>query len=413
MKNSNSIRDKKLYFFIALYFNSLIIVDLVRMLVGESAMIATLIQYLLYLGCLAFVIYDVVRKKLRMDKILFNILSVLIIVTTVSAAINNSAIELYIYYVQFFLTRGLPGIYLISKISSVNDAIIYIKKFQIIWVIYAVLGMIYIPMNAVGGYNMSFGYNMLMPACIVLYSLFLEKRIWYIVTSAVYIFAIIICGSRGPLICLAIYFMFMFLFMRNTFDSCNRKNLKGTLIRAVVILILFIGIILNIENIALSLAKSFPDSRTIKMLASGIFNDAGRNPIYNTFLNELNNHPFAIHGIFADRVFYSQHVINKPIDVFNYPHNIWIEMSYQFGVFIGSLLSLTIIIVSLKGAIKSVKCMSGEVCLFAFTFVSGVIKLLFSSSYLINAETYLYIGVLIYLVRKTYTEKNEGHRLIG
>ena len=399
MENYNSVKDSKLYSFIALYFNSLIIVDLVRTLIGGNSPVATLIQYLLYLGCLAYVIYDIIRLKLKMAKELFFIIGIWIIVISLSIAINNSAISLYIYYIQFFLTRGLPGIYLMSKMSSVRDAITYIKKFQIIWIIYAFIGLYYIPISSLGGYNMSFGYNMLMPICITLYFLFLDKTIWNVVTSIIYTFAIVICGSRGALICLVIYFMFLFLFMGNTFDTNNRKNLMRTLIRATFILILLLVIIFNIENIASLLAKSFPDSRTIKMLQSGILNDAGRNPIYSAFLSELNEHPFAIRGIFSDRIFYSNHIVNKPIDVANYPHNIWIEMSYQFGVFIGSGLLMIIIIMSVKGIIKATKYTSGDVCLFAFTFVSGIIKLLFSGSYLINAETYLYIGMLIYLTK--------------
>ena len=109
------------------------------------------------------------------------------------------------------------------------------------------------------------------------------------------------------------------------------------------------------------------NSRNIKYLLNGIFlNDSGRTQIAT---NLIDNITVFGKGIFGDRV-----LLNGA-----YPHNIILEMLYQYGIIFGSILVIGLLIIGIRGYSLA----SGNLKLFLkLLFITGVLKLFISGSYL-------------------------------
>ena len=79
------------------------------------------------------------------------------------------------------------------------------------------------------------------------------------------------------------------------------------------------------------------NSRTLALLSYDIGHMSGRDKLYRFFLKEIFSHPLAIHGINGEQAL-----------GYNYPHNIILELLYQFGIVLGGLIIAAIIARAVK-----------------------------------------------------------------
>ncbi|MCA6774910.1 hypothetical protein IGK15_001667 [Enterococcus sp. AZ045] len=181
-------------------------------------------------------------------------------------------------------------------------------------------------------YSMGFSYSTIFYFIFLINDFFFTKRISSLLFSLPIFLVIFAYGSRGALVCILSFFLF-----RLTKNIFQKKHLLQSLMLILVIFVTY----LNLNNILLFIQRIFHSlniqSRTLTlMLQNEIDYSAGRDVLYTTVIEAIKKDPLAIRGINAD---YNLLGI--------YSHNILLELVYQFGVIIGSILiTILLIIVS-------------------------------------------------------------------
>lgn len=172
-------------------------------------------------------------------------------------------------------------------------------------------------------YDMTFGYLMLIPCLMFLYSFFNRGKILDLFFSMIGLGTILLYGSRGPILCLM-----GFILLEMSFSNEMKMEKKAVLIMlgciSIVILIIFWN---EIICFIMSIGDAFSiDSRSLRMLHEGnVFTySSGRDEIIEKSLSLLRYSPILGCGIGA-----AQSVIGT------YPHNIFIELLLNFGYLMG------------------------------------------------------------------------------
>jgi len=236
---------------------------------------------------------------------------------------------------------------------------------------------------SVHNYDMVFSYLALMPVVFLLYKYFKFKKVLDLALSIFGIFAILAMGSRGPIVSIILFF-----FIYNIFEiNINKISLKKTFALTSGV-VLFLIIIFNWNLFIKKLYSYFMDigifSRTIYIFANldNIDFSAGRISIYKESLNAISSNPILGLGIGGDRVILGG----------TYPHNIVLEVLINYGVIIGVIiiccLLFTIVndFIFTKGEIKHLS---------SIYFSIGFIPLIFSSSYLISTNFWIYLAIIM------------------
>lgn len=379
---------------LALFLNALLIVDLLRMIPLVTGRMVSVVQYFLYILIALCTYYDiVVGKKGLIEKKLFGFIAISLVVIIVSVFVCPDVISGYGYFIPFFITRIIPAmIFMIySNQRVIQDCVEQMKKYRFIWIVYAVIGNIWIPQHTASWnqYSMTYGYNLLIPACLLWFYFVLEKRIKWIAYDGIIVMLMVLRGSRASVLCLFIFMVLVYIFV----DS--EKHNTGRQVRIVVALSLLGVTAVSFQSIVSVLVKLLSNSRTLYLLSTNISFDSGRSGIMDFYWEEINNHLFSFKGILSDRVIYSQK-FGTGFSLTNYPHNFIIEVLFQFGVIIGILFLLFLLSLLLK-KFKEIRICSNPyyTCFYFMLFVAGLIKLFFSASYLTSVEFFLLLGMLL------------------
>ena len=224
-------------------------------------------------------------------------------------------------------------------------------------------------------YNMSFGYCMLLPA------MFLFTQQGYIdkFMSFMLFALILVDGSRGPVVVLAIFYTYYTLFL-----SSGKTKKRMVLIVAVAVWA---------AMMILPRLESFQNSRTMFLLKEGelISYDSGRDEdVYSVILPKIMESPIVGWGIGGDRYFLDG----------SYSHNIFIEVFIHYGIFFGTALFAWLFFYCIRMFLSSrTKHIPGEREMFVMMFLYGFIPKLVSGSYLIDFSFAIFIGYLISLKR--------------
>ena len=130
------------------------------------------------------------------------------------------------------------------------------------------------------------------------------------------------------------------------------------------------------------------------MMLEGELSDAnGRDAVKELLLAEIEEDPFEIRGMFADRqatiglidIEYGVVHVNG-----TYAHSLWIEILFQWGVFLGGIILLLIGWQVIK---LVVKCDKEDACIVMLFVCMGVIHLFLSGSYLTNNNFFFLMGL--------------------
>ncbi|ASS96096.1 O-antigen ligase family protein [Peribacillus simplex] len=221
----------------------------------------------------------------------------------------------------------------------------------------------------VGDFNqigMMYGYKVLLSVSIVMLytNLYHKSKFHYLVVAYFFVMCILF-SSRGALIILISYLLVL-LFTNNSMVK-KVKNAYG-LILVSLLFIAFSGFIINTLS---SVAPNTSSSRTVidKLEASMFFSDNGRNYIKEIYWNLIENNLYKGVGIGVDRLMTGQ----------PFPHNIYIELLAHFGVILGNILIIIILIRLYKGYIQKDFVKRHLILLLIF---STFFKLFFSDTYL-------------------------------
>lgn len=225
------------------------------------------------------------------------------------------------------------------------------------------------------GYNMGLSYALLLP----MLALFSQRNI-YSILAACFLFAIsVILGSRSASIAFIVYVVYHIVVR-------NKKM-------ALPMLLLGVFLITSLPSIVDWLSSIGLRSRTLELYMSGELTsyDSGRGSLQDTIIPYIWENPVFGNGLWGDR----------PI-IHTYSHNIFIELYVHWGIFIGSIIIITILGLIITTFVKSDSFLRSRIILYA---IGILLPMTVSYSYLTNYNLALFIGVIV-LIRKTNNKKS-------
>ena len=233
----------------------------------------------------------------------------------------------------------------------------------------AILCMTYFPERFIDTDYQGISYGLLIP-----FIYFVGKEKYNIRTIAAIILAgvlLLFFGGRGPILCALICVCYRLLLNIN-------KNKIWILVILLVSILLFYFYD-DILNIIVSIAKENNFAGSIVKYAElgDIFSDSGRNEILEVAKEVVQERPWGS-GLGSTRYLLGVYGFKYG----NYPHNIFYEFWCDYGIMIGTIL-LIALIVSMFKTFKSRTVNPTATALFEICFFStGFLILTFSSSYL-------------------------------
>lgn len=302
-----------------------------------------------------------------------------------------------IFYNPFYnlFIFSLPFFFFIQYIGDFKIFIKVFYNFSTIAILFILSSFYFFPAsyNYSGNY-MVLSYNLLIPVCFQIYIFSKSKNLINLILIILSISTIFLFGSRGTLVCIILYLMIVFL--RN-----NLINTKKTIFFLSVFSMSFIIFVWNFNKVEEETIKTLInlniESRTVsKIINSNFFEESGRNVIREVILNKIDDKILYGYGLYGDRVLTEQ---LYAFDTFGsyyslsstYSHNILLELMVNFGL-IGFLIFIYILIKYLKTILNtSINLKNDLIVIFG---ISGLIKLLFSGSYLNEPYFYLMIGLI-------------------
>jgi len=238
-------------------------------------------------------------------------------------------------------------------------------------------------------YSMSLGYSAIMASIIYLHKYIEKKNVTAIIAFIIGLFIIITIGSRGPLLCLAIFLLLLLVHR-----IIKGKKTVGSVIYFAVLLVIFALMIIALNNqewlIKLSyfLSDLNINSRTLNLyLNESLTQSSSRNDISSFFIQKIKEQPLMGYGIGGDRVM---------LGVGMYAHNLFLALFVFFGV-IGGALSSLIIVSVLVWALVTVKNQE-EIALLLIFFSVYFVSSMVSGDILTNYGFWILMGLSIRVV---------------
>lgn len=245
---------------------------------------------------------------------------------------------------------------------------------------------------SVGTYSMSLSYYMLLPALIYIDRLidkFSFKRLFLVLVSLVVILSL---GARGPLMCIGVFFLLKIMKPNAKWTKLRVMGFGSLIAGLVGGVVFFNEILLLLDNLFRSFGIS---SRTLSLFMRGSIHLSGRDRLYELVVPEILDSPFIGIGIAGD-----YRIIG------NYVHNFFLEVLGNFGIIVGGIGIIMLLIWVFRLLFRSNKQVFG---LISIWFSLGFVHLMVSSSYLVDIKFWIFLGLVVNLSlgtgRKGY--KNE------
>lgn len=243
--------------------------------------------------------------------------------------------------------------------------------------------------------NMYVAYNLLPSVMYLLYyaSVRLRKKYWIIaIVSALTMF---IYGTRGPILCIIVYCS-VYLIHRFSKTSSKRKILF------VLIGLVLLAVVLAFDDLFLKISYFVSDiferigfsTRIFDFYVSGdVAVSRGRDYLTARVLEEISKNLIIGYGFTGD-----QYLLGV------YCHNLIFELWCHFGVILGSLILLGLVMLTVIALVKSRK--NKKMFFFVVMLISMVfVKLMLSNSYTLEPYFYFMIGVFVAVNRKFVKKK--------
>lgn len=245
-------------------------------------------------------------------------------------------------------------------------------------------------------YSQYMGYMLLPPACIAL-CFALKGKLVQIPFAVLLLYGVVASGARGPLFSMLLVGVVYVVGRMNNFSG---KKIVGLSIIGLVITI----VCLNFEAILESMFNFFESNgisiRVLNSLLEGTFTeDSARNQLYELSMQGALGHPLGV-GIFHDRQYLQE--AYKPADSSSggyYPHNLFVEFFLQFGIIVGAVLVIALLVLLFRAYRNSRKKESAMLCL-TVLFGVGLFPLMVSASYVEWTPFYLMMGYVVTLAQK-------------
>lgn len=289
-----------------------------------------------------------------------------------------------------FFFMALPSfIYVLSLRDFEVFKKVVEKAAILIFILGTVLGiMLFTGFANAGVYSMSLSYYMLLPALISLGWIFDRINLISIIFFLISLIIIVALGSRGALLCIAVYTLLRVI-------SPYQRFTPGKIMTYAILLFGLILSILNIKRILIYVNDLFVSygiqSRTIKLLLEDEISLSGRDSIVELVMTEISHSPILGIGLSGDT-----RVLGH-----SYVHNFFVEVVANYGIPLGivliSLLLLLIVVTLIKSKHYN----------FIILWVSmGFVHLMVSSSYITDIKFWIFLGVLVAAFNQLTVTKN-------
>lgn len=344
---------------------------------------------------LLFFLLYIKNKGIKKDILFIYLTTILFFI--LNSLRNSSYLTLYLdshwgFLAIYGLHTGIFGYTLIRNIDNFNQFEIIIKKISFILMIFYCIQCLEPLLNTywiINGekmvYNMDFGYSIQFPIIFMIYFYLKEKKIIYLILSVLGTVAIILFGSRGPLIGIILYGVIQFVLYK-------KKNRMIRLIITCIVMLLMVLIIMDgslIKNILSFLAEKGIVSRTLSKLVNNLAtDDTGRNIIRHSITNLFNYNGILFgYGPLGDQILTGY-----------YSHNLILEILVTFGLLLGPILIFVFTFFLIFSFIKSKGTILNNY-LIIFLCLS-IPKLFLSSSFWRESFFWILMGMIVNTISK-------------
>lgn len=229
--------------------------------------------------------------------------------------------------------------------------------------------------------DMAYAYGVCLLVCDILFELLEKRRKTDIVFFLIGFASLIVSGTRGPLICVAITFvLWTFLY---------QKKVTTKICAVITALIAGAFTLTDAFNTLLAMIDKALKNVGIDNLrildyiyANTITDSSGRQEIYGVVWEKIIEKPVFGYGIGGDRS-----LINHA-----YTHNLILEILCHFGFLVGGIALVSLV----YWVATSIFSKNQDFAMLSIILVASVvIKLMFSSSYIYSQELFFFLGICL------------------
>lgn len=320
--------------------------------VGLESLSRVALLFVMYSLC--FFLFVIDRRYITYDFFVLLIIIVLFFLLTYLMHPEYEYVYTRDYYgVLPYVLRPDNGIYaylFVRIVKKPNELMKGLTRSSYLMMVYSAIALAFalkrgywIGENHLGvlthySYDLNFGYNLLLPVCTFLFKGLHEKDVKSLGFAAIGVIMIFIGGARGPFLGI-ILFCALYILMET---SSSRHKVRN------IMLVVFIGGLFFVYYRAIftmlgdTLASFGISSRTItKLLEGGISEDNGRYLIWANAINHIKAHPFGSGAMGARNALYQIHYVG-------HPHNLFLELLIDYGVILGPIIIVVMIVGSLR-----------------------------------------------------------------
>lgn len=395
VRNRDMIISHYITFFIFSRFLSNFVPCLTNILGTYENYIDPILYIMLGIGCVPCLKYVVSGCKLSI--IMFIFLSTIVITINILLFPNNMPV--FIKTIQSFCVLCVPFVVLINSIDNYE----YLKKdltrmaHCIGWILTIVVltsPLGYFDSKYNGEY-FGIGYSCMLPALLIVVNAVENKNKTSSILLIFTLFFLLMYGNRLPLFAIVLftgYFIFRWIYMRK-----ERTKLVAIVMLSILALLTLVLFLHDIaQYLYMFLLSKGIESRTLTLSMKG--GSISRDPrvvILGIAIRAVKDKPFAVRGINADMVYLGV-----------YPHNIFVEIIYQFGIFLGGILCIIVISYIFKTLKIGVNTGYGSIC--TVLMFASIMQLMVSLSLWNSPYFWAWLILIVRNKKLAKVEKTRG-----
>lgn len=231
-------------------------------------------------------------------------------------------------------------------------------------------------------HNMTAAYTLLPHVLLCIVAVFRKFKLWKLCIAIIGCLILLSYGTRGPIACLMLFIVTYVVLLRGI-------HWKDIIILGGVFILIFVFF----DQIMTFLLYLIGDSMgmSTRVLDRFINNNIAEDEIRNWIISTLMSHLRDENQLFGYGLLGSYNITG------GYPHNFFVEILFSFGYFVGGLLIALLCYYSFK-AFKNSSI--EERAFFLVLLCSGFMHLMFSGSFVYDADFYIFIGYIVRLLVK-------------
>lgn len=360
-------QDKQIGRLIGSYFVVTLSYNIFRRILLLSSMTCMVFLGMLLMGLVVYNYRIIISFFQRKPASMFVYVLVMLLVYCISYTNGGARIQTIITYISYSLLLCLPFFLAGTMINNKQNVYNELKRISY-WIL--LIGILVIFSRSGDEYNMVFSYRMLLPLLIFTNEFINNKKFLDLFLAFVVFGLIIIYGSRGAVLCFALFCILRFFLCKNN-------------ILLKIFFIIIAGLMFfyynSIGQIIIRLLDKYGiQSRTLRLFFTNLTYISGRDNIQEKTLTLLNQHKWWGLGAASD------------IDLMGYyPHNIFLEILYDYGYVFGCIVIIALMIL----LIYFLRQQHRDISLLFLSL--GFFPLFVSGTYLKEPLFWLLIGTII------------------